>query len=211
MQPLRDPRAFLLIVVWLAALVAQIRTSVFDTVVLGWLYAGTSPALVVAGSLVTALGGWKVLVPVTLGGVFLLWRRGTGRHARYLLAFAFWGRVVVDLVKLMIARLRPDEMPQLAETFSASFPSGHAANSTITYCAIALLLAPGRRWALGLALALAAVIGLSRLLLGVHWPSDVVGGWALGLLWTLALHRLVGQEGTPAPSLSLKTRKESET
>jgi undecaprenyl-diphosphatase len=76
----------------------------------------------------------------------------------------------------------------LAEVHYQSFPSGHAANSMIVYLALALLAFDDprhRRWAVAGALLLSFLIGLSRPMLGVHWPSDVVAGWAFGLLWTL--------------------------
>mgnify|MGYP004498729071 CR=1 FL=1 len=208
MPLLRDPRTYLLVLVWIAAVVAQIRTSVFDLLLLDWLYAGSTAWLVRAAGFVTALGGWKVLVPFTLLAAWILLRRGERRHALYLLAFAVWGRAVVDIVKLTVGRTRPDGVEHLSETFSASFPSGHAANSTIVYCTAAILLAPRRPGVLGAALALSFAIGVSRLFLGVHWPSDVVGGWTLGLLWTLALHRLVQNEGTTRRASSLMWREE---
>lgn len=206
----RDPRLFVLIIVWLATVMAQVRTSLFDMTLLGWLHAGASPALARAALAITALGGWQVLLFVTLAAAFLLWRRGDRRGVFFLLAFTLWGRLVVDAIKLMVGRVRPDELPQLAEVVSSSFPSGHSANSTIVYGAAALLLAPGRRSALVAALALSFTIGLTRLLLGVHWPSDVVGGWTLGLLWTLALHRLVQLEGTGRRLPPLRRREENE-
>ena len=68
-----------------------------------------------------------------------------------------------------------------------SFPSGHAANSMITFLALALILAPARYRAAAIAAATAAsvLIGSTRPLLGVHWPSDVVGGWAFGIAWVV--------------------------
>ena len=70
-------------------------------------------------------GTWAVIAAA------MLWRRGDRRGLIYLLAFTLWGRVMVDAVKLTLGRARPDDLPQLAETISASFPSGHSANSTI--------------------------------------------------------------------------------
>ena len=79
---------------------------------------------------------------------------------------------------------------------TSSFPSGHAANSMIFYLALALVLTAGTRWhrpAAVAALLLSLLIGTSRVMLGVHWPSDVVGGWAFGLLWVLLTLRLAGR------------------
>ena len=76
---------------------------------------------------------------------------------------------------------------------TSSFPSGHATSSMIFYLTLALALTSEMRWR-GLAVAgailLSFLIGISRVMLGVHWPSDVVGGWAFGMLWVLLTLRL---------------------
>ena len=92
-----------------------------------------------------------------------------------------------------IARVRPDLEPHLVVVKTSSFPSGHAASSTIFYLTVALVLAGGSRWrftATAAAIILALLIGISRVMLGVHWPSDVIGGWAFGMLWVLLTLRL---------------------
>jgi undecaprenyl-diphosphatase len=112
------------------------------------------------------------------------------------------GRLLVWLQKDWTARVRPDAQGHLVPVESLAFPSGHAANATIVWLCLALLLprtTHGRAYAVWAAVWLALVVGLSRVLLGVHWPSDVIGGWAFGLFWTLLLLRLSGHplgEGT---------------
>src|SRR5205823_6990239 len=87
-----------------------------------------------------------------------------------------------------IARARPDLEPHLVIVETHSFPSGHATSSMVFYVALALLLAGRSRWgheAVAAAISLSLLIGISRVMLGVHWPSDVIGGWVFGLLWVL--------------------------
>ena len=86
---------------------------------------------------------------------------------------------------------------------SLSFPSGHSANAMITYLAIALLVPVKQRnraISVGLGLALALQAGWSRVALGVHWPSDVAGGWAFGLFWIAVCMRLASARRDAEPS-----------
>lgn len=146
----------------------------------------------------TALGGETVLtlvVAITAG--FLAIRRHW---------LTFWlvlggtisGSWAVGLVKSIVARPRPVLIDHLVEVWSASFPSGHAANSATIYLTVALLLmqiVEGRsaRWYLmSVAAVLVALIGISRVYLGVHWPSDVLAGWSFGALWALGWWSLGG-------------------
>ena len=86
-----------------------------------------------------------------------------------------------SILKEAFARARPDVVPHLDLVSNLSFPSGHATNAMATYLLAALLIGRVRRpLGLGLAFSVAAAIGVSRLLLGVHWPSDVMGGWLWG-------------------------------
>jgi len=169
------------------------------------LYAGADPRIARAAHVLTMLGGLKVLGPLTAAGtLWLCWQRRF-RSAIALLAVTLGGRALVEVQKLEIARIRPEANPHLVEVKSLSFPSSHAANATIVYLALALLLTatfPRRAIALWAAAWLAIAIGASRVALGVHWPSDVIAGWAFGLAWTLLMLRLTGHDlgdGTPRP------------
>ncbi|MFN3945320.1 MAG: phosphatase PAP2 family protein [Allosphingosinicella sp.] len=173
-----------------------------DSAILMLAYAGDRPDILQLARIVTELGGWLALVPLTIAGAILLLARGDTRGAFLLLVLTLSGRFLVDLQKVWTARIRPEEHEHLVAVQSLSFPSAHAANATMVYVSLALLLFPGRGRALALWIAawLALLIGASRVLLGVHWPSDVIAGWAFGLFWTFLLFALSGRtldEGTP--------------
>lgn len=184
-----------LIALWLAML--AFGAGAIDRLLLVSAYAGHRPPLADAARLVTALGDGRVVTVLTLvGGIVLLLRRHP-RRALALVAGTFVGRALVELQKMQVGRLRPDAETHLVVVHNLSFPSGHSANAMLTYMTLALLLVedPRRRlWAVFGALLIAFVVGLSRVMLGVHWPSDVIGGWAFGYAWAMLIlwmaHRL---------------------
>ena len=133
-------------------------------------------------TLLTSIGGAAVLIPVAVAVV--LWLLATRRYAQALWLFAVIasGRLLVEGMKLLFARPRPPAEDRLVEVLSSSFPSSHAAGSTLTALAIcAALRAPPAGWAA--ALLFGAAVGVSRVLLGVHFPGDVLAGWGFALLW----------------------------
>lgn len=179
--------------IWLAAFLLGGPGAPFDRSILSLLYAGDRPAIASAAAILTDLGGWAVLLPLSLAGAAILLLRHKVRDALLILLIALGGRGLVEAQKLLTARARP-EGHHLVEVHSLSFPSGHAANSLLVYLALALLLTNSRA-AILIALFLSFAVGVSRIILGVHFPSDVLGGWAFALFWTLALIRL----RTPVP------------
>jgi undecaprenyl-diphosphatase len=175
---------------WLAMLLWG-RNSL-DQAVYRALYAGGHPLLVGAARLFTALGEPTFLIAAGIACALWLWYAGRGRLALALTAVILVGRALAEVQKYTIARARPDLDPHLVVVKTSSFPSGHAASSMIFFLAIALtLIAPGRwrRWAVLGAVILSLLIGASRVMLGVHWPSDVIGGWTFGALWVLVTLR----------------------
>jgi undecaprenyl-diphosphatase len=140
----------------------------------------------------TTLGGGTVLtltIVVTLGALIV---RRLWLTAALVLAATVSGSLAIDLAKHVVARPRPNVVPHLVEVSSLSFPSSHSANSAIVYLTLALLLTQAipeaglRRYVAGVAGILVIAIGVSRVYLGVHWPSDVLAGWSFGALWALA-------------------------
>jgi membrane-associated phospholipid phosphatase len=170
-------------------------------------YAGQDEEVATVARWLTELGGWRVVVPATwLGALVLLWRR-EWRATLMLLAITLSGRLLVSLQKDWAHRVRPEDQAHLVQVQSYAFPSGHSANATLVWLCLALLLprsGRGRALATWGAVWLALAVGASRVVLGVHWPSDVIAGWAFGLFWTILLLRLSGldrPDGT-APSLA---------
>lgn len=138
---------------------------------------------------ITEIGGAPNMMTILAIAVSLLAFKRRWRDAVTLSAIVLGGRVAIELLKLAIDRPRPVFTPYPVEVASLSFPSGHAGNSMITFLALALIAAPARwrRAAVAGAIALSLAIGATRPLLGVHWPTDVVGGWAFGIGWVVAL------------------------
>jgi undecaprenyl-diphosphatase len=138
--------------------------------------------------LLTRLGDVEVLLALPIFAAAWLLTQRKVRLALFLLGSVVAGRLLVELQKGALGRVRPEEHEHLVRVDSFAFPSGHAANSMIVYLLLALLLIEDeaiRRLAAIAAVLLSLAIGASRVLLGVHWPSDVVGGWCFGLLWVL--------------------------
>ena len=135
---------------------------------------------------VTALGGFTVLTLVTVlaAAIFLLHRKV--RHALVLVATVLVGQAGSSVLKNVYERPRPDLVPHAVYVYSASFPSGHSMLSATVYLTLAALIASleARRAAKALILVVAVLlmiaVGVSRIYLGVHWPSDVLAGWCAG-------------------------------
>lgn len=139
----------------------------------------------------TALGGMAVLTLLTAGTVAFLVLEGRRGTALFVLASIALGALVGVLLKEAFDRPRPDLVPHLSEVYSASFPSGHTMMSTLTYFTLAGLLARHQRrrrvkgFLIGAAALLSLLVGASRVYLGVHYPTDVLAGWAAGVTWAL--------------------------
>jgi undecaprenyl-diphosphatase len=166
----------------------------------------------VAARDLTALGGGTVLTLVTLAVCGFL---ALVRHFRSLLLVAgstVGGALLNTALKALFARPRPTVVPHLAEAYAPSFPSGHAMVSAIVYLTLGALLAQlteSRRlkaYVLGVALLLSFLVGLTRVFLGVHYLTDVLGGWMAGLAWALLTALLVRAMKRRSPALREEVR-----
>lgn len=160
----------------------------------------------------TALGSFAVLGILLFSVTSFLFLTGRRDAARVMLVAVIGGVALNSLLKLGFARPRPDLVAPTARIFTPSFPSGHAALSAITYLTIAALLSRTtqsrtlRLYVMFLAILLTFMVGVSRVYLGVHYPTDVLAGWCIGAAWALicwvAMTRLqqAGQVDPPQSS-----------
>jgi undecaprenyl-diphosphatase len=139
----------------------------------------------------TALGGVGVLTMLTLivVGYLALLRKYSA--ALLVLASVGGGLLLSTLLKFGFDRPRPDLVPHGSIVYTASFPSGHSMMSAVTYLTLGALLARIQKKArvkaylLLCSILLTVLVGLSRVYLGVHWPTDVLAGWTAGAAWAL--------------------------
>ena len=137
----------------------------------------------------TALGGPTVLFLMIAAVVGFLVLQGRYRTALFILLTALSGEAVGYAMKALFVRPRPEIVPHLRQAFSSSFPSGHAMQSAIVYLTMgAMLMRLAERrltkiYCCTVAMGLTFLVGLSRVYLGVHYPTDVLAGWIVGLVW----------------------------
>lgn len=138
---------------------------------------------------VTAFGSFIVLTFLVVTAALLFLAKGKPRAATCIVAVPLSGWLLSHGLKIAFARPRPDIVPHEMAVHVASFPSGHTMNSAIVLLTLASFFslfavqASVRNVAFGAACVASLAIGLSRVYLGVHWPSDVLAGWLLGVAW----------------------------
>jgi undecaprenyl-diphosphatase len=140
---------------------------------------------------VTSLGGTAVLTLVTAIAAGFLALDGKRRMALFVCASVLGGLAVSTILKDVFHRPRPDLVPYSVYVSGASFPSGHSMMSAVTYLTLGALLARSqarkrlKAYFLLMAMLLTLAVGVTRVYLGVHWPTDVLAGWTAGAVWAL--------------------------
>ncbi len=182
------------------ALAEEVRggeTGKFDDPVFGVIarfYTRLGPFWQEVGRDLTALGGTTVItLMVSFTALFLLLRR-QWRSTAFLVVAVLGGLIISLLLKHFFDRARPDLFEHHSNTMTPGFPSGHSANSAVAYLAVAILLTKlvesvrMKAYILGVGLLIPLLVGLSRIALAVHWPTDVLAGWLIGLAWGLFVY-----------------------
>jgi undecaprenyl-diphosphatase len=176
----------------IAQAVVRGQTQAFDNAILRWMGTHGAPWLDTAALEVTALGARVVVYMVVLVASVFLWQSRHHYSAALLWVAVIGSGLVNTVLKLTFNRPRPDVFPWRTQHVGlASFPSGHAMTSIVVYGTLAFLIArlAPTRWLRRLvwivAVLVIVLVGLSRLYLGVHYPSDVLAGFVIGGAWAI--------------------------
>ena len=159
----------------------------FDKAILLWIHSFANPTLDRIMNIITSFNNPDfVTIVAGVGLLLLLWKRCFPEAKIFVIDCA--GGVILSYgLKSVFGKVRPDLWQSAITEVSFSYPSGHALGSTVLYGFLAYLFAtrfPQFSWLIYLlAVALIGAVGLSRLYLGVHWPTDIIGGYGIGFLW----------------------------
>jgi undecaprenyl-diphosphatase len=211
----------LFVFISLAGEVTDGDTQAFDTRILRALRDPAAPARPIGpawleGSMIdlTAIGGPTVLgliVVIVIGFLVLQTRY---RTALVVAITSFSAELLSHVMKAAFNRPRPSIVPHLREVFSSSFPSGHAMESAIVYLTLGAILMRAAEsritkiYILMIAILLTAIVGISRVYLGVHYPTDVIGGWIIGFMWA-SICWLVAQQFEASAHIQAEKSKSS--
>ena len=154
----------------------------FDLPVRAAIHARAFPALTAAMRLISMIGSEYFLVPLAAIPMWRWLKRGERRAAYLFAAGTLGAEAVSQILKTVIHRPRPEPFFALAAPWTGSFPSGHAFVPVVYFGILAGLLGAGARWRAAV-VAMAGLLGFSRVYLGFHYPSDVAAGWALAVVW----------------------------
>jgi undecaprenyl-diphosphatase len=164
------------------------ETFQFDTQAAAIAHTFVTPALTTVMIVITSFGEWWMMTFIGLCVGFVWWQRRQRGRVVLLATAGLGGAALNQLIKLLVHRVRPDQVGRLVTVQGFSFPSGHAMMSFCFYVTLAYLLVASRPTgvriaAVVVALVFVGLIGLSRIYLAVHYTSDVIGGFTAGAVW----------------------------
>jgi undecaprenyl-diphosphatase len=173
----------------LAYSVTTNQTTAFDSIIRQSIHFFATPPLTQLMLAATFVGRIGFMAILAIPFVWYLFRTRRRLDALWLIAIPLTADLLLQILKYTFHRARPEPFFGLPEPGNYSFPSGHALLSTVFYLTLAILMTrrPSIRIA---AAALALLIGLSRIYLGVHYPTDVLAGFAAGTFWVSACQLL---------------------
>lgn len=157
-----------------------------DTQIVEKILENRTPWMTEVLSLLTYLANWQFIALLGTGMTFFLLIKRKKKVAMYIAGSLIVGGLAIEVLKHFVKRARPDAASAVISQFGYSFPSGHALISVVAYGWIAYLICKKTQniylkiFIITVATFLIVIIGFSRVYLGVHWPSDVLAGWAIG-------------------------------
>jgi undecaprenyl-diphosphatase len=177
------------ILAWLLEEVLEKQAFGFDTAWIYWVHGYANPSLDAMMLTITQLADARVVVVIVALTLGVLWWRNHRSEAK-IFAMACLGAFILNNgMKLFFAKPRPHIFPSLISETSFSFPSGHALGGFVMYGFLAYLLSAHfpkfSKSIYTLAVITIAAIGLSRIYIGVHWPTDIIAGYGVGYIWLM--------------------------
>ena len=158
----------------------------FDEAVSRWITSIHFPGVHVLMNVANALGSGPAIVGATIVAIIWRWRRGDRNSVAIITGLALVTQLLDAVLKTTVHRVRPEPLHAYTRLYLASFPSGHAMNTVATYGFIAILIAREqprlRRFLFVIVLLVSLMNGVARIYLQLHWPTDVLGGYCVGLL-----------------------------
>lgn len=172
----------------------------YDRSVMMWLHVRESPVLTTTMSALTELGGLVAVPIIAVAWAGLFWWRGRRRDAALLAAAVIGSTLLNTVLKAVFQRDRPDFWEHLVVEDSYSFPSGHAmASMSLAAALVVIAWSSLWRWpAIAGGVVYVLVVGVSRIYLGVHFPSDILAGWCVAVLWVTVV-AVVLDDGSRRP------------